>query len=83
MECGLACLTMIAKYHGHEVDLSGLRQEHSISLKGATLESVIDLAAKLDLGARALRLEPDALIKLQTPAILHWDLNHYVVLKKN
>lgn len=25
-ECGLACLAMIARYHGHDVDLNGLRQ---------------------------------------------------------
>ena len=81
MECGLASLTMIAKYHGHKVDLSGLRQKFPISLKGARIEAIINLAAQLDLGSRPLRLEPDALSKLQTPAILHWNMNH-VVLKK-
>lgn len=82
MECGLACLTMVAKYHGHDVDLNGMRQKFSVSLKGAPLDAIIDLAAQLDLGARALRLELEELPQLQTPAILHWDLNHYVVLKK-
>lgn len=81
-ECGLACLTMIARYHGHNVDLAGLRQKFSVSLKGVSLESLIDIAAGLDLGSRALRLELEELSRLQTPAILHWDLNHFVVLKK-
>ncbi|MDJ0917639.1 MAG: peptidase domain-containing ABC transporter [Woeseiaceae bacterium] len=82
MECGLASLTMIAKYHGHDVDLSGMRQKFSVSLKGASLQSIIDMAAALDLGSRAVRLDLEHLPQLQLPAILHWDLNHYVVLKK-
>ena len=82
MECGLASLTMIAKYHGHDVDLNGMRQKFSVSLKGAALDAIIDMAAALDLGSRALRLELEHLPQLQLPAILHWDLNHYVVLKK-
>lgn len=81
-ECGLACLSMIARYHGHDVDLSGLRQKFSISLKGASLDALIDFAATLDLDSRALRLELKDLSKLKTPAVLHWNLNHYVVLKK-
>jgi len=82
MECGLASLTMVARYHGHDVDLNGLRQKFPISLKGATLESLIDIAGNLDLGSRAIRLELEGLKYVQTPAILHWDLNHFVVLKK-
>lgn len=81
-ECGLACIAMIAKYHGHDVDLAGLRQKFAVSLKGAPLESLIEMGAKLDLGSRALRLDLEDMDKLQSPAILHWDLNHYVVLKK-
>ncbi|MGB3455912.1 MAG: peptidase domain-containing ABC transporter [Litorimonas sp.] len=81
VECGLACLTMISKYHGHDVDLNGMRARHPVSMKGATLETLIDLAADMDLGSRALRLELEELDQLQLPAILHWDLNHFVVLK--
>ncbi|MEJ0043163.1 MAG: cysteine peptidase family C39 domain-containing protein, partial [Rhizomicrobium sp.] len=31
-ECGLACIAMIARHHGHDVDLNGLRQRFSLSL---------------------------------------------------
>lgn len=81
-ECGLACLTMIARYHGHNVDLNVLRKHHLISLSGATLKSIIHIADTLDLAARPLRVDLEHLEKLQTPAILHWDLNHFVVLKQ-
>ena len=81
-ECGLACLAMIAGAHGYRTDLLSLRQRFAISLKGATLKSLIDIAAALHLSARPLRLELEDLGKLQTPCILHWDLNHFVVLKR-
>ena len=81
-ECGLACMAMIARYHGHDVDLNGLRQRFSLSLAGATLRSLMTFADALDLSARPLRVELSALGKVQCPAILHWDLDHFVVLAK-
>jgi len=81
-ECGLASLAMVACYHGHKIDLNSLRQQYAVSLKGATLEHLIVVAKRLSLGARALRLELDQLDDLRTPCILHWDLNHFVVLNK-
>ena len=79
-ECGLACLAMVAGFHGYRTDLPTLRARHAISLKGTTLGNLTTLAGRLDLSSRPLRLEMDSLDKLQLPAILHWDLNHFVVL---
>jgi len=81
-ECGLACLAMVAAHHGHRVNLTGLRQRYPASLKGATLAQLMAVASDIDLAPRAVRLETDELGQLQTPAILHWDLNHFVVLEK-
>ena len=81
-ECGLAAMTMIARFHGHRVDLAGLRQRFPTSIKGMTLRQLIGVASELELSARAVRLEVDELNCLQLPAILHWDLNHFVVLEK-
>jgi ATP-binding cassette, subfamily B, bacterial CvaB/MchF/RaxB len=80
-ECGLACLAMIACYYGQQSDLNTLRREYPVSLKGATLRMVMDNAAKLGLAGRPLRLEIEHLRSLRTPAILHWDMNHFVVLR--
>ncbi|KVN67597.1 peptidase domain-containing ABC transporter [Burkholderia stagnalis] len=80
-ECGLACVGMIASYHGHDLDLVSLRRRFSPSLKGATLNDVMLIASRLDLTSRALRLELDELGKLKLPCILHWDMSHFVVLK--
>jgi len=81
-ECGLACLAMIASYHGHDIDLAGLRRRFSTSLKGITLARVMVLAGQLDFACRPLKLDLDELPQLRTPCVLHWDLNHFVVLKR-
>jgi ATP-binding cassette subfamily B protein RaxB len=80
-ECGLVCLTIIAQYHGHDVDLNGLRQKFAMSMSGANLRGLMGIADELSFSSRALRADLDALDQVRTPAILHWDFNHYVVLK--
>jgi ATP-binding cassette, subfamily B, bacterial CvaB/MchF/RaxB len=80
-ECALACLAMVAGYHGHEIDLPRLRARMPISMKGATLAQVMELAGQLHLAARPLRIELEDLAQLPCPCILHWDMNHFVVLK--
>ncbi len=80
-ECGLACLAMVASFHGHDVDLAGLRRRFSTSLKGATLAQVMAMSSSLGFGCRPLKLDMEDLTQLKTPCLLHWDLNHFVVLK--
>jgi ATP-binding cassette subfamily B protein RaxB len=81
-ECGLACLAMIASFHSHDVDLAGLRRRFSTSLKGVTLARVVEMAGQLGFTCRPLKLDLDELSQLHTPCVLHWDLNHFVVLKR-
>ena len=81
-ECGLACLAMVAGYHGLRIDLPTLRRRFSISLRGATLAHLIRLADRLGFACRPLRLELEDLPYLKTPCILHWDMTHFVVLKR-
>lgn len=80
-ECGLACLAMVASFLGHQTDLAELRRRFGLSLKGATLKDIIRIADQIGLASRPVRLELAELHLLKTPCILHWDLNHFVVLK--
>lgn len=81
-ECAIACLAMIARYHGHETDLASLRRRFSTSLKGVNLARMIEIAQVLGFEARPLRAELEYLPEAQMPCILHWDLNHFVVLNR-
>jgi ATP-binding cassette subfamily B protein RaxB len=80
-ECGLACLAMISSYHGHRIDLNTLRRRHPVSLKGVTLRAMIQVASQMQLACRPVRFELDHLRQLNLPTIVHWDMNHFVVLK--
>ncbi|RIA45682.1 colicin V processing peptidase [Hephaestia caeni] len=79
-ECALACLAMVAGFHGYKTDLVALRQRFGLSLKGATLGQVIRVAEAIGFNCRPLRGEIEEFDKMALPAILHWNLNHFVVL---
>ncbi|MCP4618460.1 MAG: peptidase domain-containing ABC transporter, partial [Bradyrhizobium sp.] len=81
-ECALACLGMVAGHYGFRTDLIELRQRFGLSLKGATLKQVIQVAEAIGFNARPLRGEIADLPHLTLPAILHWNLNHFVVLTR-
>lgn len=80
-ECGLACVAMIAGFHGREVSLPWLRNAFSVSSRGMTLRSIIGLANTIGLDSRPVKLDLDGLQELQLPAIIHWDMTHFVVLE--
>lgn len=81
-ECGLACLAMVAGFYGYKTDLSTLRRRFSISLKGTTLKTLTEIADEIGMNSRPLKVELEELDRLECPAILHWNLNHFVVLTK-
>lgn len=81
-ECGIAALAMIAQEHGLQIGLQELRQKCSLSLKGAKLSQLISVSQRLGFSTRPLRLDMEDLGNLKLPCILHWDLNHFVVLTK-
>lgn len=79
-ECGLASMAMVASYHGHKLDLQAMRKRYSANLKGMNLQQLIDVGDSLGLASRALQCPVDDIHKLNLPCILHWDMNHFVVL---
>jgi ATP-binding cassette subfamily B protein RaxB len=81
-ECGLACLAMIMTFHGQRVDVDALRRRWPVSLKGVNARQLLQMATEAGFTARALRLELEELERLETPCILHWNLDHFLVLEK-
>ncbi len=80
-ECGLACIAMVAAHHGHRASLHEHRSKLRISQRGTSLRRLSGFAERLGFRCRAVRLELDELPQLHTPAILHWTLDHFVVLE--
>lgn len=80
-ECGLACMAMVANYWGHRIDIPSMRRLFSVSMKGVNLKGLMAMARGLSLQTRPLKLDLQHFPELKLPCILHWDLNHFVVLK--
>lgn len=81
-ECGLSSVAMVASHHGYHTDLNQLRHHFPQSLKGTTLKQLTEIAASLGLTSRALKLDMEDIAHLSTPCVVHWQMNHFVVLKK-
>jgi len=79
-ECGLACMATIADHHGMHTSMAELRQHFPLSLKGVKLTQLMHIGRRLGFQVRAVRLEMEGLSQLTLPCVLHWDLNHFVVL---
>ena len=71
---------MISCFHGHHCDLQQLRCRFPQSMAGVNLRQLMNLAEALQLTSRAVRLEPEDLPCLTMPCILHWNMDHFVVL---
>ncbi|CAM4037787.1 putative microcin-H47 secretion/processing ATP-binding protein MchF [Klebsiella grimontii] len=81
-ECGIACLSMISSYHGLEIDLFNFRQRFGSSSQGVNLLELSKIAEQAGLKNRSLSLDLDEIKQLKLPCILHWGMNHYVVLTR-
>lgn len=82
MQCGVACLAMVASAFGMKYTLPFLSELCTPTSEGVSLLGISDGAKAIGLESRAYRISADALTQLPLPAILHWNQNHFVVLHK-
>jgi ATP-binding cassette, subfamily B, bacterial CvaB/MchF/RaxB len=81
-ECGLACLAAVSEYLHGELALMEIRELARHSGRGETLLEIRDLAERIGLNARGVGVGLSGLKLIGKPAILHWDMNHFVVLEQ-
>lgn len=83
MECGLACLAMVAQAFEHKIDLPFLRSIYEPTSAGMTFAEIIEVADRLGLDSQGFAISNlNELGNLTLPAILHWRGNHFVVLER-
>ena len=83
MDCGPACLRMIAKYYGKYFTLQTLRKKCFITHEGVSMLGVSEAAESIGFRSLGVRLDTDRLVEnASLPSILHWNQNHFVVLYK-
>ncbi len=81
-ECGAACLAMVLTYYGRETTISECRQHLDSGRDALSARAIAQAARDLGLRVRAFSMEPDSLAELPTPAIVHWNFNHFLVLEE-
>lgn len=83
VDCGPACIKMIAKHYGKNYSLQYLRERSYLNREGVSLYGVSDAASAIGLKTIGAKLTLDQLkAKAILPCILHWEQNHFVVLYK-
>ncbi len=80
VECGAACLCMVLAFYGKWIPLEKLRSDCGVSRDGSNAKNILQAARFHDLDANGYRMEVEDLKKATLPAIIHWNLNHFVVL---
>lgn len=81
MDCGPACLRMVAKHYNKDLSLQELRYKSQIGKEGVNLLGISEAATAIGFHAEAIKLNLFSLItKASLPSILHWNQNHFVVL---
>ncbi|RUQ62058.1 cysteine peptidase family C39 domain-containing protein [Azospirillum doebereinerae] len=80
-ECGLAALAILLAHHGRPVTLEQLRAEAGSTRLGLTARTLLHLARRHGMEARAFRKEPEELAALGFPLIAHSRFIHYLVVE--
>jgi len=79
-DCGAACITMVLRFLGRQVSIDDVREHLDAGRDGVSALHLLDSAHRFGLRGRAVRLDVPDLVHLERGAILHWRMNHFVVL---
>lgn len=83
MDCGPACLKMIASYHGKNLAIGFLRDHAYLTREGVSMLGISQAANYIGLQALSAKLTLEKLLEQAAfPCIIHWNQNHFVVLEK-
>ena len=81
MDCGPACIRMVASYYGKDYPLSYLRSLAHLTREGVSVAGIRDALKELGAESATFAMTLEQLRgKCPLPAILHWEQNHFVVL---
>ncbi len=82
LECGAASLAMVLGHHGRWVGLDELREVTGVNRDGVSAGALVRASRLYGLQPSGVRVEVDQLAELPTPAILHWQMSHFLVMRR-
>jgi len=81
MDCGAACLAMVAKHYGKNYTVQKLRDMCYATRAGVSLLGISDAAEKLGFKTIGIRTSFEKLAEdAPLPCIVHWKQEHFVVV---
>lgn len=81
VECGAASLTMILGYYKKYVTLEEVREKCGVNRDGSKASNILKAARSYGLSAQGCRVDIDKLMELELPVIIHWNMNHFLILE--
>ena len=80
MDCGPACLRMIAAFYGKTYSLQKLRELAHISREGVSLLGLSEAAETIGFRTIGTRITSEQLLEAPKPCVVHWDQDHFVIV---
>ena len=80
-ECAAACTCMVMNYYGKHISLDDLCKEHHVAETYCSAGDIMRIAKAYGFTAHGHKTEPTQVDHIPTPAILHWNSNHFIVLE--
>lgn len=80
IDCGPACIQMIAAYYKKKYALNQLKEYCHVTRLGVSLQDIVSGCEKIGLHAVPVQITVDEIQRMPLPAILYWRQEHFVVL---
>ncbi|TWI94576.1 ATP-binding cassette subfamily B protein [Mucilaginibacter frigoritolerans] len=80
MDCGPACLAMVAASYGKDIGVQYIRDKSYLTRDGVSLMGITEAAEEIGFKSFAAEVDTSAISDEFLPCILHWNQNHFVVL---
>jgi len=82
MQCGIACLKMICRYYHKIYSLEYFSKICGSTTEGVSMLSIKKTASNIGLESECGKIALNSIKRINSPCILHWNQNHFVVLYK-
>jgi ATP-binding cassette subfamily B protein len=83
MDCGPACISMVARWHGKRISLETIRRRAYITRQGVSFLGLKSAAESLGFKALGVRIPFNDLAgRAPLPCIVHWQQNHFIVVNR-